>query len=328
MKGTSPKYTISPTYAKTLMTLVCFGYFRYLRGHPRSQDTDRTMHRLLLLAIPAAFLLAGCVRTIAVSTVGGIVSDGFTAFTGEDDLEFAQEALPGNLKLLDVMLKSEPENDRLLLLTAEGYASYALAFLEDTEPERARVFYLRARDYALRMLRREEGFARGLEGTLDEFQKGLATLDDDDVPAAFWAAFGWGGHLYLSLTDLDAIADLPRVEALMKFVAERDSAFYFGGPQVLLGTLYRSRSRILGGNPELAKRYFESALRINGGAFLMTYVYYARSYAVQTLDEALFDELLQKVDRTPTDVLPDYRLANAVAKKKAKLLAEKKAELF
>ena len=33
--------------------------------------------------------------------------------------------------------------------------------------------------------------------------------------AAFWAAFGWGGYLYLSLTDLDAIGDLPRMERLM-----------------------------------------------------------------------------------------------------------------
>jgi len=46
------------------------------------------------------------------------------------------------------------------------------------------------------------------------------------------------------------------------------------------------------------------------------------------MDEALFDELLQKVEATSPDVLPDYRLANAVAKEKAKLLREKKAELF
>ena len=290
--------------------------------------TSHTMHRLFLIAAAVALTLTGCVRTIAVSTMGGIVDDGFSAFTSEEDLAFARDALPANLKLLDVMLKSEPDNERMLLLAAEGYASYALAFLEDTEPERARAFYLRSRDYALRVLRQNEEFARGLEGTLEDCEKGLTLLDEDDLPAAFWAAFGWGGHIYLSLTDLDAIADLPRVERLMQWVADQDSTFYFGGPEVFLGTLYGSRSRILGGNPELAKQYFESALRINGGSFLMTYVYYARSYAVQTMDEALFDELLQKVEATSPDVLPDYRLANAVAKEKAKLLREKKAELF
>lgn len=280
-----------------------------------------------LLAFPA-LLLSGCIQSIAVSTVGGIVDDGFTAFTEEGDLTFAEQALPGNLKLLEVMLKNEPDNERLLSLAAEGYCSYALAFLEDKEPERARMFYLRGRDYALRLLQEKEEFAAALKGTPDDFAAALGTLSREDVPAAFWAAFGWGGYIYLSLSDPDAIGDLPRAEVLMKFVASQDSTFYYAGSHVFLGTLYGSRSRILGGNPELSKRYFESALRLNGGKFLMTYVYYARSYAVQTLDEALFDELLTSVEKASLDTLPEGRLANAVAKRKAELLRAKRADLF
>ncbi len=62
--------------------------------------------------------------------------------------------------------------------------------------------------------------------------------------------------------------------------------------------------RMLGGNIDLAKDHFASALRINGGKFLMTYVYQARSVAVQTLDEALFDECLQKVEAASLEILP------------------------
>jgi hypothetical protein len=144
----------------------------------------------------------------------------------------------------------------------------------------------------------------------------------------FWTAFAWGGYLNITLTDPDAIAAIPKLEAMMNFVLERDSAFYYGGAHLFLGTLYGSRSRFLGGDPDRSRRHFEAALRINGGKFLMTHVYYARSYAVQTLNDTLFEQLLTHVLETPVDVLPQFRLGNAIAKKKAQLWLARKEELF
>jgi len=263
-----------------------------------------------------------------VSTVGNIANDGFSAITEEGDLNFAEKALPGNIKLLEVMLKNDPENKHLLTLVSQGYSSYALAFLEDSIQDRARDFYKRGRDYGLRMLRQDAEVARALDGTIDDLRGVLAKRDKDLVPAAFWTAFGWGSYIYLSLDNMDAIGDLPRAEALMEFVAKHDSTYYYGGAHVFLGTLYGSRPRMLGGNPELSKAHFETALRLNGGKFLMTYVYYARSYAVQTQDEALFAELLAKVGSASLDILPEFRLANAIAKQKAKLLLSRQSDLF
>ena len=85
---------------------------------------------------------------------------------------------------------------------------------------------------------------------------------------------------------------------------------------------------MLGGNPDISRAHFEKALRITHGKFLMVYVYYARSYAVQTQNQALFEELLNTVMTTPIDVLPEFRLGNAIAKEKAKLLLAKKDDLF
>jgi hypothetical protein len=286
------------------------------------------MRFALVPALAGLLLFSGCVQTIAVSTMGGLVDEGFTAFTEEGDLAFAEEALPANLKLVEVMLKNRPDNVRLLHLASLGYSSYALGFLEDREPARAREFYLRGRDFALRILRQDDDMARALDGSLDDLKAALRKLGPDEVPGAFWAAFGWGSYIYLSLQNTDAIADLPRAEALMQYVAANDSSYYYGGADVFLGTLYGSRPKMLGGAPEVSRNHFERALRINGGKFLMTYVYYARSYAVQTQNEALFEELLNKVDATPVDVLPEFRLANAIAKAKAKLLREKKSDLF
>ncbi len=284
--------------------------------------------RFTLALILPVIAFTGCVQTIAVTTVGNIASDGFSAITEEGDLSFAEEALPGNIKLLEVMLKNDPENERLLMLISQGYSSYALGYLEDSLQDRARDFYKRGRDFGLRMLRQDAGVARALDGTIDDLRAALATRDKDLVPAAFWTAFGWGSYIYLSLDNMDAIGDLPRTEALMEFVARHDSTYYFGGAHVFLGTLFGSRPRMLGGNPERAKAHFETALRLNGGKFLMTYVYYARSYAVQTQDQQLFNELLTKVESASLDILPEFRLANAIAKQKARRLLSHQSDVF
>jgi len=285
------------------------------------------MRTILLFVLPVV-LFTGCLQTIAVSTVGGMVDEGFTALTEERDLDFAEKALPGNIKLLEVMLKNKPDDVRLLTLTSQGYSSYALGFLEDSLQDRARDFYLRGRDFGMRILRQDKDLAKALDGSVDDLKAALRTYDKDMVPAAFWTAFGWGSYIYLSLGNPDAIADLPRAEALMDFVVKHDSSFYYGGAHVFLGTLYGSRPKMLGGNIDLAKDHFARALRINGGKFLMTYVYQARSVAVQTLDEALFDECLQKVESASLEILPEFRLANAIAKKKAQLLMSRRSELF
>lgn len=276
----------------------------------------------------ASLLSAGCIRQVTVSTMGGIFQDGMSAVEEEQDPEFAAQSLPSSLKLMEVLLKSDPENRKLLLLLAEGYSSYALGFVEDADPERAKIFYQRSTGYALRLVRQDRALAKALDGSLDEFLAELARRGKPDVPGIFWAAFGMGGYLNLAFDKPDALVQLPRVEAMMKFVAAADPAFFHGGADTFLGTLYGGRARILGGDPERSRKHFENALRINGGAFLMTKVFFARTYAVQTQNEELFSELLVEVERVPLDDSPQLRLVNAVAKRKARLLWAKKEDLF
>jgi hypothetical protein len=284
--------------------------------------------RPLVILIAVSLVVSGCIKQIAVTTVGDIILDGFDALTEEQDLAFAAEALPANLKLMDVLIKNEPENRQLLMLACEGYSSYSLGFIEDQDPARARAFYLRARDYGLRVMRQRAAFARGLDGSVDDLKEALMSAGKSDVPALFWTAFAWGAYINVALTSPQAIAELPKAQLIMERVAELDSTFYHGGPDLFLGTLYGSRPKLLGGDTTRARQHFEKALRINGGKFLMTYIYYARAYAVQTMDEVMFDELLARVDETPLEVLPRFRLPNAIAKQKAKLLRERKEDWF
>jgi tetratricopeptide (TPR) repeat protein len=282
-----------------------------------------------LSLIFAAFLFSGCFQQIAINSISNIMDNGFEVLNEEQDLDLAEKSIASNLKLLEAVLRSDPSNERILLLTSIGYTSYALGFAEDSDPARASTLYLRGRDFGLRLLGRNNTFAReSMNRTLDGFERGLAALSKDDVPAAFWTAMGWGGYINLNLTDPSALADLPKVEALMMFVLRTDPTYFHAGAHFFLGTLNAMRPQMLGGKPEVARSHFEDALKINGGSFLLTYVYYARSYAVQTQNQELFEECLQKVESASLDVLPEARLSNAIAKKKAALLRERERDLF
>lgn len=285
------------------------------------------MRRLLLLcSFVAGF--SGCIQTIAIRTVGGIMEYGLEAFNEESDIDLARPALASNLKLVEAMIKGDPDNAKLLLFAAQGYNAYALSFAEDDSVERARVLYLRGRDYALRILRKNTAFASALNADLESFTGVLETMGADDVPAVFWAAFGWGSYINITRTDLSAIADLSKVNAMMAFVQHRQPGYYYSGADLYLGSIYGSFPPMLGGKPEKSKECFDRAIATTKGEFLMAQIYYAKTYAVQMQDQELFTSLLSTVDAFPLDQRPDLRLVNAVAKLKARRLLARVNELF
>lgn len=273
--------------------------------------------------------ISGCsIQQIAIRSMGGLMENGFIVLNEESDLDIAEKSAASNLKLIEAMIKSDPENEKLLQLANMGYSSYALGFVEDDYPERARNLYLRSKNFGMQLLKKNKHFATAISGDLEIFHKALQTFSKDDIPALFWTGIGWGSYISLSLTEPEALADLPKVEAIMKYVAQKDSSYFYGGAHFFLGALYGSRPKVLGGNPNESKKHFEKCLQINGGKFLMSYVYYARTYAVQIQDQQLFEDLITKVDETSIDVLPEARLSNAIAKKKAGRLRNQINDLF
>jgi hypothetical protein len=284
------------------------------------------MKKLPLLFV--ILLLQGCIQTMAIRTMGGIMDYGLEAFNEEGDLKLAESALGSNLKLVEALIKGDPENTKLLLMASQGFNAYALAFAEDDSVERARSFYLRGREYGMRVLMQNAAFKEAADKDLTAFQSALGSMSKDDVPALFWTGFGWGSYINITRAEIGAVADLPKVLAMMERVRQLDATFYYGGPYLILGSMEASMPKALGGKPERAKEFFDRATELTAGKFLLTYVYYAKTYAVQIQDQGLFETLLKKVDDASIDILPEARLSNAVAKRKAKLLRERINELF
>ena len=224
--------------------------------------------------------------------------------------------------LIDGMLEAVPDNARLLITAAQAYASFASAFIEAEDKDYARALYEKAKQYALRSLE-IRSLKNPVSKPFNEFEAGLNGLGKDDVPYMFWTATCWGSWIRLNMDSMAALAELPRVEALMKRVLVVDEQFYYGGPHLFMGIWFASRPKIAGGDLSKARHHFNKALELSQGKFLMTQIYYADQYARKTFDKDLFVSTLENVLDTPADQIPELTLLNTVAHKKAKkLLAE------
>ena len=287
------------------------------------------MRKAVLLATAAA-ALAGCsaVNHVAVLSTADILTLGRGATLDEPDYQLARDAMPAQLKLIETLIVSEPADRGLRRLAAEGFAGGAFLFLEDSDPVRAKGLYLRGRDHALAALALKSRFAGLANKPLDDFETALKSATADDVPDLFWAGAGWGGYVNLSKDDAAALAELPKVVALMTRAGELDPAFHFAGADMFFGVYYASRPRILGGDPTKAKAAFERVHKVTKGRYLMTHVLNARYYAVAVQDRELFRQLLTKVMESPAGQLPQARLTDEAAKMKAGRLLEKIDDYF
>ncbi len=275
------------------------------------------------------FVLQSCsMRRFAIRQATPVFEDAVKAFYEEDNLNIARPALASNLKLMEGLLKSDPENDAIRLLLAQGYAGYALAFAEDSDQTEARHLYIRAKNYAQEVLKHALNLKENWALTPRSVAIALQKANRSDVPALFWTGFAWAGAINLSLEDPGALLDLPKVEQIMTRVRQLDSTYFYGAVYLFFGSIYGQKPRILGGNPSKAKSLFETNLKITKGKFLLSYVYAAKFYAAKVLDEALFDQYLKKVLNTPLSIAPEIKLLNQVAKQKARRLQAQKDEIF
>ena len=285
--------------------------------------------RIAIISLIFTLFTAGCsVQKLAVNVTSGIFGYGIEAIYAEPDLGLAETAVGSNLKLLEGFHLAEPKNEKILFYLTQGFAAYALAFHEESDPERASLFYLRARDYGYKLLEKRGAFKNGVPQTEEAFKAAIAKMDKDDLGALFWTAFAWGGWVNLNRDDAQAVFDLGVVKAMMNRVLELDEGYFFGAAHLFFGSISGSIPRMLGGDPEKAREHFERAIALSGGKFLVTDVYMARYYAATTLNEELFDETLQKVLDAPMDINPGYELMTSLAKRQAASLKAQRDEIF
>lgn len=279
-----------------------------------------TLSRNSLFFLCGLFLLslaAGCGRIVGHFT-RPLFDDLTRSFMQQGDVVIAEKGTPAFLLLLDGLIEHSPKNESLLLAGAQAYSAYTAAFVGDKAPERNKRLTEKAKDYALRALSlHNKTFSRVKEEPYPEFVICLGSFKRKDVPYVFYAAASWAGWIQAHSDSMDAIADLPRVQALIERVIELDEGFYYGASHTFMGVLLTIRPPSLGGKPEEARRHFERAVELGQGALLTTYVMYAKNYAKLMYEEELFFDLLNTVLDSPVDAVSELTLVNTLAKQQA-----------
>lgn len=283
---------------------------------------------LVVMSI-AELLLSGCSTSQLVARgAAPLIDHGVTAMNRETDLELARASIPANLKMIEALLIADPGNVAYRVQAAMGFYGYALGFVEPDDRERAAALYRRALDHARVALDHAGVTQAMLTGDVAVLEQALAKLDARAVPALFWTAAAWGKWIELQLDDPARLAELPRVELLMRRVLALDETYYHGGAHLFFGAYYGGRAPMFGGDFARAKRHFDRAAALNQNRLLLVEVYRAQYLFRQMGDRAAFHATLSRVIDAPPSPDPDLNLANALAKKQAAALLTQEDDLF
>ena len=277
-----------------------------------------------------AALLAAC----ALCACASVVNKATNQFAGNltnaildsDDPGTVRDGVSAYLLLIDGMVEGDPQNADALLAGAKLYGAYAGSFVEDGA--RTQRLANRAYDYARRALcLREKDLCAALDAPFDRFSAALDRADAKNVDALYGFASAWAGRIQVNSGDWNAIADLPKLQALLLRVAAIDPRYDNGGAYLYLGVINSIRPASLGGKPEEGKAYFDKALEFSAGKNQMVRVLYAQFYARLVFDQELHDRLLNEV-LAADPVAPRLTLINTLAKGKAKALLESGKDYF
>jgi predicted anti-sigma-YlaC factor YlaD len=294
------------------------------------------MRKILILGA-LAVSAAGC---SPINIVADALSGTGDVFSRDDDPDLVRDAIPFGLKTYESVLDGTPTHRALLLATASGFAQYAYAFLvteadrvEDAHLERARdlrkrakKLFLRGRDYALRGLEVEHpGFTAAL---MKDPDAALAETTKDDAAFLYWAGAAWAGALVSAKDDLELVAQLPLMGALVKRVLQLDDAFGGGAAHEFMISFEGSRSEAMGGSPARARHHYRRALELSGGKRATVPLALAESVAVREQNVAEFRALVDAAAAVDPETDRSQRLVNILAQRRAQWLKTRMSDLF
>lgn len=284
---------------------------------------NRTVRCLLMLFCAA--LSAGC--SALMSSATNRLTDNLShAVLNNNDPATVAAGAPAYLLMLDSLLESDPDNESLLRAAAALYAAYSNVFVQDKN--RARILTDKSLKYALHALCvRKPGACSLREGDFQSFKQTLAGMNAGDLPSLYTLGVAWAGQIQAHSDDWNAVAEISRVETLMKQVTELDETYQDGSAYLYRASLATFLPPALGGKPDEGRKYFERALELSGNKNLMAKVVYARQYARLVFDRALHDRLLQEVLKADPAV-PGYVLSNTLAQQQAKELLDSAEDYF
>jgi len=276
----------------------------------------------MISTLLAALLLGGCASMVTGRLAGNIAG----SIVNQDDPELIRDGAPAYLLLIEGMISDDPNNPSLLIAGSNLYTLYAAIFVDDSE--RAARMGDKARNFANRaMCQQVKASCQLTTLPVSEVDPLIEQFGPEDIEALFTGAMSWALWIQQRSGDWNAVAEIPKVEAMLQRVVVLDESYRGGDAHLYLGILKSLLPPALGGRPADGERHFKRALALSGGNNLSVHVEYAKRYARTVFDRKLHDELLTTAIHSDPDV-NGLTLTNVLAQREAKLLLADSDDYF
>ena len=270
-------------------------------------------------------VLSGCGQLVS-NAKQEFAEDLSATMLEQNDPETVKQAVPAYLILVSSMIKGDPDNVDLLISGSKLYGAYASVFVEDRgRQKRLSTISFDYAHHAFCVYKQAACNIREL--SYYEFEQSLKQFNKEDVQVLFALGSAWAGWLQANSADWNAVAELPRIDAIIQRVLELDPTINNGDAYLYMAVMQSFLPPAMGGKPELAKTNFEQAIKVSNGSNLMAKLLYAEKYARLVFDRELHDKLLQEVIDSPIEN-DEMTLINSIAQHKAKRLLAQSEDYF
>ena len=281
----------------------------------------------LSIAFAICIAVTGCASLIDRAT-GKFANQLSAAILNTNDPATIRDGLPAYLILLDAMIEGEPNSVDTLLAAANLNGAYSGNFVASEDASRKQRLAAKAMSYARRAVCVEQlALCEALTRDPQSFEIALAKISDREIKLFYGLASAWSGYIQAYRDDWDAIADLPKLEAVLNRVVAIDPNYQQGMPLVYLGVLNSLRPEAIGGQPEKGRAYFERAWEISGQRNLFAKTLQAEFNARLLFDQKQHDALLQDVIAADP-IASGFTLMNTLAQQRAVQLLESGKDYF
>ena len=254
---------------------------------------------------------------------------GAEAISTIHDFEIAQQMARTGIATLEGMHKLAPYHEDGLFLLTRGWVGATYAFTEDEwelakltdhevlkryQLQRTVAGYTRARFYGIELLTlRAHDFEKAKKNAESIRVWMLENFNHrDEAEELLWIGSAWLNHINAERSP-EVIGEMHVGVAIVQRSLELDETVEYGLGHSVMGA-YHARTAM--SELEDAKRHFDRALELNEGKLLQTKFLMATRYYCAKADKENYERLLKEILEAG-DVLPERRLNNVIAKRRA-----------
>jgi hypothetical protein len=277
-------------------------------------------------------LSTGCLKQIILDGQIQGTRQASAAIDSFSDYEVARTAAYSGATQFEGMHFLAPQNEDALFMLTKTWTSLTFAFIEDdlehaedTEGEgsalyayhkaRAVAGYDRAIHYGIDLLEKKAPGFKDAKKNDQTIRAWLAKFTDpgQDAESLFWTGYAWIGRVNILKDEPAEVSDLFIGVAMIERVKELRHDYLYGSVHTILGA-YHARSPMA--ELDEGKKELDTAIALTQGKAMLPKFQLAAKYYCTKGDKENYVKTLEEI-RDAGDTLPEQRLTNAIAKRRA-----------